>query len=205
MPERLFRNLANITVLVRVALVFVAMVLLDSRNGSVRLLSLAALAVALLLDGFDGYLARKLKIASGIGGALDTLGDRITENALIVFFTYKQILPLWFALYFLVRSFMADFVRRLNFHKGFSTFAINDSLLGKTLVSSKLSRTAYLVAKFLLFIMASALLARPGLPGAAGTVLRSLFWIVFLFNLLRFLALLYDSRRTLKEYFYRES
>jgi CDP-diacylglycerol--glycerol-3-phosphate 3-phosphatidyltransferase len=204
MPKHFFRNPANITVLVRVALVFVVMVLLDNGNGSVRLLSVAALAVALALDGLDGYLARKLKIASGIGGALDTLGDRITENALIVFFAYKQLLPLWFALYFLVRSFMADFIRGLNFRKGISTFAINDSFLGKMLVSSKISRVAYLIAKFLLFITASALLARKGPRGAAGTMLHCLFWIVFLFNLLRFLALLNDSRRTIKEHFYHE-
>jgi phosphatidylglycerophosphate synthase len=190
--------------MVRVALVFVVMALLDNGNGSVRLLSVAALLVALALDGLDGYLARKLKIVSGIGGVLDTLGDRITENALIVFFTYKQILPLWFALYFLVRSFMADFIRGLNFRKGISTFAINDSFLGKMLVSSKISRVAYLIAKFLLFMTASALLARKGPPGAAGIILRYLFWIVFLFNLLRFLALLNDSRLTIKKHFYHE-
>ncbi len=206
MSRHLFRNLANITVLVRVALVFVVMALLDNGNGSVRLLSVAVLLIALALDGLDGYLARKLDIVSGIGGVLDTLGDRITENALIVFFAYMHLLPLWFALYFLVRSLMADLIRGLNFRKGIATFEINHSFLGRMLVSSKVSRTAYLVAKFALFIVASAILAAaPGPHGpAAGMILHCLFWVVFLFNLARFCALLNDSRSTIREHFSNE-
>ena len=204
MYKTLFKNLANITVLVRVALVFVVMILLDSDNGARRLSSVAVLLVALGLDGLDGYLARKLKIVSGVGGLLDTLGDRITENALIVFFTCKQLMPLWFALYFLIRSFSADFIRVLNFHRGISVFAINDSIMGKLMVSSTISRVAYVIAKFMLFMAASAILAIEGPPGALVISLRYLFWIVFLFNLMRFLALVYDSRLILKEHFFHE-
>jgi phosphatidylglycerophosphate synthase len=201
MSKHLFRNLANITVLVRVALVFVVMVLLESASASVRLLSVAVLLIALVLDGLDGYLARRLNIVSGIGGALDTLGDRITENALLIFFACKNLLPLWFALYFLVRSFMADFIRSLNFRKGISTFAINDSFIGRLLVSSKFSRVAYLLVKFMLFMTASAILANGEESPSAGMLLHTLFWIVFLFNLIRFLALLRDSSLTIREHF----
>jgi phosphatidylglycerophosphate synthase len=204
MSRHLFKNLANITVLIRVALVFVVMLLLESGDRSARLLSVAVLLVALVLDGIDGYLARKLNIVSGIGGVLDTLGDRITENVLIVFFAWKQLLPLWFALYFVVRSFIADFIRGLNSRKGISTFAINDSFPGRLLVSSKFSRVAYLLAKFLLFMTASALLATGPAEGFAWSCLAILFRIVFVFNLIRFLALLFDSRRILKEHFCHE-
>ena len=202
MHRHVFKNLANLAVLVRVALIFVVIGLLGAGNQPVRLLSLPVLALALVLDGLDGYLARRLGIASEIGAVLDTLGDRITENVLIFYFAYMRVVPLWFALFFLVRSFIADFIRGMNLRSGFTTFAINRSVLGHLLVSSGFSRVIYLLSKFGLFFLGSFMLAITVPVPAMGVVLRFLYWFVFLFSLIRFFLLLRDSRAVLKDGFH---
>ncbi len=201
MYKHVFKNIANLTILLRVLLVFVVVALLGG-SASQRLLSLPLLLVALLLDGLDGYLARKLRIASAIGGLLDTLGDRITENVLIFYFAFVHIVPQWFALFFLVRSFLADFIRGLNFNKGFTTFAINRSVLGKILVSSEPSRIVYLLSKFSLFILGGFIIAHGAHAASLRTAIQCLYWFVFIFSFARFILLMQDSKVILKEHFH---
>lgn len=198
----MIKNIANITVLIRVFLVFIVIALLSGSNQSLRLLSVPLLLCALLLDGFDGYLARRLQVVSDVGGILNTLGDRLTENVLIFYLTYMRLLPFWFAAFFLVRSFLADFIRGLNFNRGITTFSINRSLAGRFLVSSGSSRISYLLAKFCLFIFGGLILAVDYPLPAIVVAVRCLYWFVFLFSMVRFLLLLYDSRFVLKESFH---
>lgn len=221
----LYRNIANLVVFVRTLLALAAVGLLGAQDGSARLLGFVILAVAAALDGVDGYLARRLSIVSRIGGQLDTLGDRITENVLFIFFAAQGLVPLWVPVIFVTRSFLADFVRSLHDRRGIvGTFAMNTSTLGTLLVASKTSRTAYLLLKFAVFLAGGFYLSINGsaLSGlgemnlATGAVhpfleaghlaaLREGVWWGALaattVNLVRFAALLYDSREVLKEEF----
>jgi len=66
---------------------------------------------AFLLDGIDGLLARRFNNSNNIGSFIDTLGDRITENIILVFLAYKKLIPLFIPVVFISRSFIADFIR----------------------------------------------------------------------------------------------
>lgn len=50
-----------------------------------------------LLDIVDGLVARKLNLSSKYGEMLDNEVDRFVENSMFFFFTYKKILPSYFA------------------------------------------------------------------------------------------------------------
>ena len=213
MPPLIFKNLANLIVLFRSLLVFVIIILLSNMSPASRITGLALLIFIAILDWFDGYVARRFRISSKLGGLMDTLGDRITENLFLIFFAYKHLMPVAVPIIFVARSLMADFIRHHSSRNGISTFAINKSKLGMFFVASKPSRVLYLVFKIVIFCLAALALVINSLIIVNGILelrmfLVSLRHIVFYgsivlvaFNLLRFILLAYDSRFVLKDVF----
>lgn len=206
----LYHNAANLVVLLRVALALVAVALLGAEASATRLVGLALLAVAALLDGLDGYLARRLAIASSVGAQLDTLGDRITENVLFVFLACAGLIPLAVPILFLTRSFLADFVRSLHERHGVrGTFAMHTSRVGQFVVASRTSRALYLGLKFAVFLGGGAVLAFSPAGDAPSReafnyLACGVYWGAVLatgVNLVRFAALLHDSTTVLREEF----
>ncbi len=170
-----------------------------------RTVALGLLVFALVLDGVDGFLARRYRTSSDTGALLDTLADRITENVVIVFFAAYRMIPPGIAVFVVTRSLIADFIRTLNFQKGIGTFAIHTSLMGRIFVASHFSRALYLVVKCMLFILggfilvlqASKFQARDHLLELSGRGLYYLAYSVVLCSAIRFGFLLYDSRNTI--------
>lgn len=204
MPENLFKNLANIIVVFRSVLVFLVIFLLNSASVIARISGLVLLIIVAILDWFDGYVARTFNISSKTGALMDTLGDRITENLLLVFFAYKGLVPLAVALIFIARSFASDFIRSLSYKKGVGTFAINKSKLGIFFVSSRPSRVIYLVFKITIFFLAALALVLVDTSVYFIGLRHVIFYgsiILVAFNLLRFALLVYDSRGVLREVF----
>jgi len=207
----LYRNIANLVVFVRTLIVLLAVVLLEGDSAAVRFVGLGAVALAAALDGMDGYLARRLSIVSRIGGQLDTLGDRVAENVLFIFFAVGGYVSLWVPIVFVTRSFLADFVRSLHDSRGLiGTFAMNTSSLGHFLVASRGSRAGYLLLKFFVFMAGGLFMALSGkhAPVFSMVSLRALRGVVWwgsvaatAVNLIRFAVLLYDSRTLLQEEF----
>jgi len=212
MPEKLFKNLANIIVIFRSILVFLVIFLLNSQAVIPRISGFVLLILIVVMDWFDGYVARRFSISSKVGALMDTLGDRITENLLLVFFAYKQLIPIAVPLIFIARSFASDFIRFLSYRNGITTFEINKSKLGIFFVASKPSRVLYLVFKIVIFSLAGFVLVveslisiyRLDLHVFLANSQHVLFYgsiILVIFNLLRFILLVYDSRFILKETF----
>lgn len=206
--KNFIKNLANIITLIRVVLIFIAIAFLNHRYPVVRKGGFIILPFACLLDGLDGVLARKFNTQNNTGSLIDTLGDRITENVLLVFFAYKNLIPLFVPLVFILRSFIADFVRFLAYSKGIGTFSINSSRFGFYTVASKTSRVVYLLLKFIVFLLGAFILS---FPDKKIFYKFSLSWFLFyiatvlvIINILRFIGLLYDSRSILKEEFLKE-
>lgn len=210
MRAALRNNLANLVVLVRTAMVLAAIGLLDAATPGVRLAGLGVLTLACAMDWLDGFVARWLGIVTQVGGLLDTLADRITENLLFVFLAYHHLVPLLVPVFYICRSFLADFVRALLFKRGIGGFAVQTSVLGRLVVSSQGSRVLYLLVKLAVFLAGGAVLVgrSPGTvePGWVAAV-RPLVWdcslLAVAFSLLRFVLLVYDSRRVLTEEFGR--
>jgi phosphatidylglycerophosphate synthase len=210
MRDALRRNLAHLVVLLRTAMVLLAIGMLGAASPGVRFGGLAVLSLACAMDWLDGFLARSLGIASQVGGLLDTLADRITENLLFLFLAYHHLVPLLVPVFYICRSFLADFVRALLFRRGIGGFAVQTSVLGKLFVSSKGSRVLYLLVKLAVFLAGGAVLAASS-PASAEpgwvAIVRPLVWACSLlatcFSLVRFVLLVYDSRRVLAEEFGR--
>ena len=200
--KNLVSNIPNIVTLARVILIFCAITLLLHDGSILCVWGILVLLLALLLDGADGILARKLSVNNKIGPLIDTLGDRITENAFLVFLVYKNLIPLFIPLVFMSRSFISDFIRCLAFQKGIDTFSLNTSCIGRCLVASKTSRAVYLILKFMVFLLASFVIAYPELEICRVFVPKLVLYaaiIATLINVLRFVALVLDSRKILEE------
>ncbi len=134
-----------------------------SARGNTVAIAISALAftiVAFALDGLDGYLARRLNLATPLGAQLDVLGDRVIEN---IFFTYFAVcgeISLWIPVIFFVRGAITDFLRGLAATRA-SVTGEGEALFRKAwmlngrwsrrLVASRASRVVYASLKCLCF------------------------------------------------------
>jgi len=131
-----------------------------SNTVAIGIAALALTIVAFALDGLDGYLARRLNLATPLGAQLDVLGDRISEN---IFFTYFAVcgeISLWIPVIFFMRGAITDFLRGLAATRasvageGEASFRKAWMLNGRwsrRLVASRASRVVYASLKCLCF------------------------------------------------------
>ena len=150
---------ANIITLARIALVFFAIALFGESFWG-NLCATILVAGVIWMDAWDGYVARKLGIASKLGALLDITGDRIVENALWIYFGVVGMVPLWMPLVVISRSFIIDSLRAVAFAEGKTAFGpetMMKSPLTRFLVASPLSRGLYGFAKAAVFIWLGAI------------------------------------------------
>lgn len=90
-------SIPNMLSMTRLVLVPVLVILAYSANAQVFLM---VLAISLLSDVFDGYLARRLNQATDLGAKLDSWGDVLTYGAMILglYWIWPQIFSqqVWF-------------------------------------------------------------------------------------------------------------
>lgn len=111
------------------------------------------------LDGVDGYLARRLRMATAIGAQLDILGDRVIENLFFIYFAGAGQISIWVPVVFFVRGVLTDFLRgiastRVPAGAGAPEFQKNWMLMGHwgaRIVASRASRGAYAALKCVCF------------------------------------------------------
>jgi CDP-diacylglycerol--glycerol-3-phosphate 3-phosphatidyltransferase len=162
--------IANLVSLIRTLLGLLTVSLLFIPAQAVYLLCFGLTILVIAMDALDGYLARKLNEASKLGAVIDILGDRVVEQVYWVTFVTLGWLPLWVALTVIVRGIVVDGLRAIALEQGYTAFgasSLQQTPLGRLLVSSNFSRTAYAVCKavaFALLILAHT----PGLPPAVG-------------------------------------
>ncbi|MDB6015605.1 MAG: CDP-diacylglycerol--glycerol-3-phosphate 3-phosphatidyltransferase [Pedosphaera sp.] len=96
---------ANKVTILRILLIpfFIVQILYYFRTGNEthRFLGLISFAVAAILDGVDGYIARRYNQKSELGAVLDPLGDKLLLVSGIVLLSfsnqsYLKVIPLWF-------------------------------------------------------------------------------------------------------------
>lgn len=152
---------ANTITIGRVILAFVAIWLFSLKFYS----AIAALMLTILviyLDSLDGYVARRLKVASDLGALLDITGDRIVENIYWIYFAAINMISVWVPVIVITRSFLVDTVRSVAFAEGKTAFGkktMMKSVFTRALTSSRFSRAVYGVAKVVVFCYLGALLA----------------------------------------------
>ncbi|PYT74849.1 MAG: hypothetical protein DMG39_01490 [Acidobacteria bacterium] len=191
----------------RVAVGFAA-VSLFGRGAWANLLAVALTAAAIALDGLDGHLARKKKMATPMGAQLDILGDRMIENVYFTYFAVVGMVSLWLPILFFARGAATDFLRGLAMkagHSGWGANALHQTWWGRALVASRWSRGLYAAMKCLCFCylgMELALTRGPvalvsGLGGDISAAIRMgaqmLTWATAVFCLVRGLPVLVEG------------
>ena len=100
MKEKL-KFIPNVLCVIRISLVFVFIYLAlnDMLYGA-----LVAFLVAGATDVLDGYLARRNNWITDLGKILDPFADKLMQCTVLVILYYLDILPIWFALVFLLKE-----------------------------------------------------------------------------------------------------
>jgi CDP-diacylglycerol---glycerol-3-phosphate 3-phosphatidyltransferase len=133
-----------------------------SRSSAASAFGICALALticAIGLDGVDGYLARRLRMASALGAQLDILGDRVIENLFFIYFAASGQISVWVPVIFFVRGVLTDFLRGIAATRGgvdgrAGEFQRNWMLAEKwsaRIVASRVSRGTYAALKCVCF------------------------------------------------------
>lgn len=191
---------ANLVAMTRATLAFVAVAILF-HHPSLYVVACIITIVAILMDGLDGWVARRYGEVSRIGAVIDILTDRIVELTYWIAFATLGWIPVWIPILVAVRGLLVDGARAVAFERGLTAFGpttMMRSKVGTFLVASRESRSAYGIAKasaFALMILAYA----PALPDPV----RPLVLVVGLISVyasvalcvLRGIPVLLDARR----------
>ena len=191
---------ANLVAVSRATLAFIAVAILFHRPR-LYLIACAITIVAILMDGLDGWVARRYGEVSRIGAVIDILTDRIVELTYWIAFATLGWIPVWIPILVAVRGLLVDGARALAFERGLTAFGpttMMRSRLGTFIVASRESRSAYGIAKacaFALMILAYA----PALPGAARPVVLAIavigVYASVVLCILRGIPVLLEARR----------
>jgi CDP-diacylglycerol--glycerol-3-phosphate 3-phosphatidyltransferase len=106
-------NWANAFTFLRVALVPVFAWLLVIREPSAPGLAALVFAAAAATDSLDGWVARRLKLVSGLGQFLDPLADKLLVGTALIALAADDRLPWWVVAVILVREVAVGIVLRL--------------------------------------------------------------------------------------------
>jgi CDP-diacylglycerol--glycerol-3-phosphate 3-phosphatidyltransferase len=140
-------SVANAITLARLPLLFGIVALLYTKSPIVFVLCFFLIIILVLMDWFDGYVARMRDEVTDLGSILDIALDRVVENVFWLVFFDLNLVPVWVPIVFLTRSFVIDSMRSFVLQRGKSAFGMMHTRAGKFLVASRLMRASYGVAK----------------------------------------------------------
>jgi phosphatidylglycerophosphate synthase len=191
---------ANVVAITRATLAFIAVAILFHRPGFYLLASILTIT-SILMDGLDGWVARRYGEVSRIGAVIDILTDRIVELTYWIAFASLRWIPVWIPILVAVRGLLVDGARALAFERGLTAFGpttMMRSKIGTFLVASRESRSAYGISKacaFSLMIIAYA----PQLPSDARSIVLAValtcVYVSVALCVLRGIPVLLEARR----------
>ncbi len=200
---------ANIITLGRIILVFLVIVLFQL-NFTLRIVAVVLTIIVIYLDSLDGYVARKLGVASDFGALFDITGDRIVEHIYLIFYTAVSLISFWIPVIFITRSFLVDSLRNVAYTREgktpFGDKTMMKSNMGRFLTASRFSRAVYGVSKVVTFVVLGLILAlQQGFHEGMEIIpllwyqklvlfTTILVWIMVIFNLMRGIPVLIEGR-----------
>lgn len=214
LPERPMADhdsyfLPNLVIVGRVVLAFLTVTLLTISSTAAAVAAVVLTVVVIAMDGLDGYLARRLDLASDLGAVLDITADRIVEHIFWITFAVMGMVGLWVPLVVMTRSFLVDTARGLALAHGKTAFGSSSMMrspVTRFLTGSRFMRNLYGVAKVAAFVLLGVLVAvghaaaagEPLLPEGAARALeiaaRVSVWVAVLLCVARGIPVLLDSR-----------
>jgi phosphatidylglycerophosphate synthase len=193
---------ANLVAITRALLAFIAVAILFHRHDLYGLAAVLTI-ISILMDGLDGWVARRYGEVSRIGAVIDILTDRIVELTYWIAFAALRVIPAWIPIVVAVRGLLVDGARAVAFERGLTAFGpttMMRSKVGTFLVASRESRSAYGIAKaaaFTLIIVAYA----PGVPEPAHRIVLVValvcVYVSVALCVLRGIPVLLEARRLL--------
>lgn len=194
--------MANFISIFRIFVAFLAIYLLFIPTTWSYLIAFALTVTAFILDGVDGYVARKFNEASQLGSVLDIMGDRIVEASYWIVFAVLGWLSPIFPIICVARAFTTDSIRSVALAQGYTAFgetSMQSSKIGKFICASKFMRISYAVAKVVAFVLI-ILAYTPGVeiyPAASiiKTIAVICAWIAIIFCIVRGIPVVVESKK----------
>ncbi len=195
--------LANIVTLSRIPVLILIILLLYQPTATPRFIAAPLIIFLIVMDSFDGVIARKRGETSVLGSVLDIAADRAVEYVMWVVFAHLRLISVIFPLIVLMRGTFVDAVRAVAPSKGLSPFEMMRSPVGRFLVKSPWLRTPFAVAKAVAFFFLALAhgLAAAGSPALTtiNVVAQVCAWLALLLCLLRGIPVLIEAPRALSE------
>ena len=211
---RAYQMAANAITLIRILLAIGVIILFES-GFWYRIVGVVLTIVVIYLDSLDGYIARRLGVASDFGALFDITGDRIVEHVYWIYYCYAGLISVWVPIIYISRSFLVDTVRHVAYAREgktpFGQKTMMRSVVTRFLTASPFSRTAYAVGKVVAFVLLGTILVlqegyhyvQNWLPAEVFADLifgtEILVWFVVGLNLVRGIPVLVDGRFYLLE------
>ena len=123
--------MANWISFLRTLLGFVAIGLLFIPTRAAYITALTLTIMVIVLDGLDGFVARKRGEANKVGAVIDILGDRIVEMTYWIGFLALGWVPLWVPLVVMTRGMIVDGFRSLALEQGYTAFGKTSMMQSK--------------------------------------------------------------------------
>jgi CDP-diacylglycerol--glycerol-3-phosphate 3-phosphatidyltransferase len=146
--------MANRITLLRIAIFYIGVGFIYSDTVRGEWIAFGIILVVFLLDGLDGFMARREGRADATGAVMDILGDRVVEGTLWIVFAHIGLIPVWVPIAVIVRGLATDAARSLALARGETAFGekgMMRSATGRFLVASRASRAVYATAKVVTF------------------------------------------------------
>jgi len=196
--------MANIITLIRLPLLFVYIALLNTGSPLVIFWCVPFIVFIMLLDMFDGMVARKLNETSLLGSALDIAVDRALEIILWVYFAYVGLIPLLIPLIVITRGTLTDAVRCVGTTNGESAFNQLKNPINQFLVSSRFMRDFYGAVKGAAFVVLTFDLGLQGLGHVWGgwvhTSAVGITWLAISLTIVRGIPVIVEEVTFLKKH-----
>lgn len=148
--------MANLLTILRMILAVIAIEFIFTGNPALSIAAVFLTLLVIILDGLDGYVARKLNEQSKFGSVFDILGDRVVENLYWIAFAAIGTVGVWVPMVVVSRGIITDGLRSIALSKGYTAFGESSMMKNKFchfLTASRFSRALYGVAKTLVFLM----------------------------------------------------
>lgn len=198
--------LPNLITLSRIPLLVLVIVLLYQPSELPRLIAAPAIIVLILLDTFDGIVARRRGQTSLMGSVLDIAADRTVELVLWIVYADLDLIPILIPLTVLARGVFVDAIRGVAPSKGLAPFDMMRSNLGRFLVKSPWLRTPYGIVKALAFFFLALTHAGVAVPIGSGpttdlvrVAAQTFAWLALAFCLLRGAPVLIEAPHALRD------
>jgi|SRR5699024_9534061 len=143
--------MANWITFARFLLLFVLLGIVYSGVPGLQLINAPLTLLIIVLDGVDGWVARRFNEESLFGATFDIAIDRIVETVLWIVLAHLSFIGVWIPLLFVIRGNLVDAIRSKGAQSGVAAFDMMQSPLGRFLVAGRFMRGFYAAVKAVTF------------------------------------------------------